>query len=84
MSVHESDRGFKNLQALGQQGVLYYKPFPRLFEISLDYAQAEREREAFLAQRAQQALEQAAAAEHDRAAEEAAAAQHAADPGTHA
>ena len=42
-------------------------------------AQAEREREAFLAQRAQQALQQAAAAERDRAAEEAAAAQHAAD-----
>ena len=45
----------------------------------LDCAQAEREREAFLAQRAQQALQQAAAAERDRAAEEAAAAQHAAD-----
>ena len=42
-------------------------------------AQAEREREAFLAQRAQQALQQAAAAERIGAAEEAAAAQHAAD-----
>ena len=46
---------------------------------SLNQLQAEREREAFLAQRAQEALQQAAAAERDRDAEEAAAAQHAAD-----